>query len=196
MDGPSRKRDVTRDKLLVAATRRFLAHGYDGTTAAAIADDAGVTERTFFRYFPTKADVLVANWQIHAGEAIRVGLTESTKASVSDAVRDVLLLFSGRLEAEFGPRIRNVVHLYADRNAFQAIMVTLFDIENRLADEIAKRTDRPTNDFVVRTAANASMGVLRAAMRANVVDPDSPPSSELITIGMRRLRSCFNALSK
>jgi|SRR5262245_47918474 AcrR family transcriptional regulator len=196
MDGSTRKRDATRQKLLHAATRRFLAYGYDGTTAAAIADDAGVTERTFFRYFPTKADVLVENWQEHAAVAIRMGLTESTKANVLDAVRDVLTLFTGRLEAEFGPKIRNVVRLYNDRNAFQAIMLTLFTIENGLADAIAKRTGRSTNDFAVRTAANASMGVLRAALRANVVDPNSPPTSELITLGMRRLRGCFNALSK
>jgi AcrR family transcriptional regulator len=196
MDGPSRKRDATREKLLQAATHRFLAHGYDGTTAAAIADDAGVTERTFFRYFPTKADVLVANWQEHAAEAIRVGLTESTKANVFDAVRDVLIVFNGRLETEFGPRIRNVARLINDRNAFQAIMVTLFNIENRLADAISKRTGRSTNDFAVRTAANASMGVLRAALRANVVDPNSPPTSDLIMLGMRRVRACFNALNE
>jgi TetR/AcrR family transcriptional regulator, regulator of mycofactocin system len=196
MDAPSRKRDATREKLLRAATQRFLAHGYDGTTAAAIADDAGVTERTFFRYFPTKADVLVANWQQHAAAALRVGLTESAKANVSDAVRDVLTLFTSRLESEFGPRIRNVVHLYTDRNAFQAIMGTLFDFENRLAHGIARRTGRSTNDFAVRAAANASIGVLRAAIRANVVDPESPPTTELIAVGMRRLRGCFNALSQ
>jgi AcrR family transcriptional regulator len=195
MDGLGRKRDATRQRLLEAANGRFLAHGYDGTTTAAIADDAGVTERTFFRYFPTKADVLVANWQEHAAVALRVAFTESKKSNVSDAVRDALILFSGRLESEFGPRIRNVVRLYADRSAFQAIVGMFFNVENHLADAIAKRTDRSTNDFAVRAAANASMGVFRAAVRANVVDPTSPPTSELITVGMRRLRSCFNALT-
>jgi hypothetical protein len=87
-------------------------------------------------------------------------------------------------------------HDINDRNAFQAIMVTLFNIENRLADAISKRTGRSTNDFAVRTAANASMGVLRAALRANVVDPNSPPTSDLIMLGMRRVRACFNALNE
>jgi AcrR family transcriptional regulator len=196
MDAPTRKRDATRQKLLRAANRRFMANGYEGTTAAAIADDAGVTERTFFRYFPTKADALVANWQEHAAAALRVALTESTKPNVRDAVRDALILFSGRLEADFGPRIRNVIHLYADRTAFQAVTGMLFDVENRLADEIARRTARSTNDFAVRTVANASMGVFRAAMRASVVDPTSPPMTELITVGMQRLRGCFNALTQ
>ena len=43
--------------------------------------------------------------------------------------------------------------------------------------------------------ANAAVGVFRAAIRATVVDPSGPPISELITVGMRRLRSCFNALT-
>ncbi len=196
MDGPSRKRDATRQRLLEAATRRFLANGFEGTTAAAIADDAGVTERTFFRYFPTKADVLVANWQEHATFALRVALTESRKANVYDAVRDALILFTDRLEGEYGSRIRNAPHVFGDRSAFQATIGMLLDIENRIADEIAKRTGRTPHDFVVRSAAHASVGVIRAALRSYIVFPTSPPMSELITDGMRRLRPCFNALTR
>ncbi len=196
MDVPSRKRDATRQRLLEAATRRFQANGFEGTTAAAIADDAGVTERTFFRYFPTKADVLVANWQEHAAFALRVALTENRKANVYDAVRDALILFTDRLEAEYGSRIRNVPYVFGDRSAFQATIAMLLDIENRIGDEIAKRTARTPNDFVVRTAAHASVGVMRAAIRSYIVAPTSPPMSELITDGMRRLRPCFKALTE
>ena len=55
------KRDMTRQRLLDAANERFRATGYEHATAAMIAEDAGVTERTFFRYFPTKSAVLIAN---------------------------------------------------------------------------------------------------------------------------------------
>lgn len=40
--------------ILEAATRLFGARGYTGTRTARIADAAGVTERTLFRYFPSK----------------------------------------------------------------------------------------------------------------------------------------------
>jgi AcrR family transcriptional regulator len=193
---PSRKRDATRQRLLEAATRRFEANGFEGTTGAAIAEDAGVTERTFFRYFPTKADVLVANWQEHAAFALRVALTESRKANVCDAVRDALILFTHRLEAEYGSRIRNAPHVFGDRSAFQATITMLLDIENRIGDEIATRTGRTPNDFGVRTAAHASVGVMRAAIRSYIVAPTGPPMSELITDGMRRLRPCFKALTE
>jgi AcrR family transcriptional regulator len=73
--------------------------GATWTTAATIADEAGVTERTFFRYFPTKADALVANWQHHA-DALRETLATSTRAKLVDVVGDALKAFTDRLQVE------------------------------------------------------------------------------------------------
>ena len=53
-------KEQTRAALLRAAERLFAESGFQATTVRAIADSAGVTERTFFRYFASKDD-LVAN---------------------------------------------------------------------------------------------------------------------------------------
>jgi AcrR family transcriptional regulator len=50
--------DRTRAALLDAALNLFSANGYDETTTDEIAEAAGVSPRTFFRYFPTKESVL------------------------------------------------------------------------------------------------------------------------------------------
>lgn len=53
------KAERTRAALLRAALELFDERGYEQTTAAAIAERAGVTEMTFFRYFPSKDSVLI-----------------------------------------------------------------------------------------------------------------------------------------
>jgi AcrR family transcriptional regulator len=50
--------DRTRLALVEAALNLFSANGYDETTTDQIAESAGVSPRTFFRYFPTKESVL------------------------------------------------------------------------------------------------------------------------------------------
>src|SRR5689334_8868896 len=53
-----RKKRRTRETIVAVATRLFVAQGYDATTTAQIADAAEVSSSTFFKYFPTKADVV------------------------------------------------------------------------------------------------------------------------------------------
>lgn len=49
---------ATEERLQKAAMELFVTHGFDQVTAAQIAVAAGTTERTFFRYFADKRDVL------------------------------------------------------------------------------------------------------------------------------------------
>ncbi|MEU1080686.1 TetR family transcriptional regulator [Streptomyces sp. NPDC005908] len=76
-----------RRRLQQAALELYREHGFDRTTTAEIAARAGVNERTFFRHFPDKREVLFG------GEAdVRVALTqEVTEAPDGMSPLDVLL---------------------------------------------------------------------------------------------------------
>ena len=53
------KRERTLAALIGAGLELFERQGYEATTVAQIAGAAGVSEMTFFRYFPTKAHLLL-----------------------------------------------------------------------------------------------------------------------------------------
>ena len=57
-DGAMRWEPDSRGRLEQAAFALYGEHGFDETTVAEIAERAGLTERTFFRHFADKRDVL------------------------------------------------------------------------------------------------------------------------------------------
>jgi AcrR family transcriptional regulator len=66
-------------RLRVAALELFVERGYEQTTVADIAARAGVTQRTFFRYFADKREVLFAGTE---------QLQEDVVAAIADADAD------------------------------------------------------------------------------------------------------------
>ena len=56
-----RKKAMTRAAIQQHALQLFREQGYDATTVDQIADAADVSATTFFRYFPAKEDVALAN---------------------------------------------------------------------------------------------------------------------------------------
>src|SRR5579862_783299 len=58
--GMGRWQPNARGRLEQAALELFGEHGFENTTVAEIAERAGLTERTFFRYFADKREVLFA----------------------------------------------------------------------------------------------------------------------------------------
>jgi len=59
----ARKKAITRDQILTAATRLFWERGYDATSIHDITEAADVAFRTFYLHFATKADVAIARFE-------------------------------------------------------------------------------------------------------------------------------------
>jgi AcrR family transcriptional regulator len=93
-----RKQD-TRRALEDAALRRFAQDGYDGTSVEVIAADAGVSARTFFRYFAGKDDVLDMGREARQAE-LRAVIHARRDLSDLAVVREAVVVVSRGFEAD------------------------------------------------------------------------------------------------
>ncbi|XBH20466.1 TetR family transcriptional regulator [Jonesiaceae bacterium BS-20] len=88
-----RRRIATQLGIARAAATLFTEHGVDGVTADAIASQAGISLRTFYRYFRTKEDAVAPLLAFGASQwraAIASSGTGDPRAQISSIMRQVL----------------------------------------------------------------------------------------------------------
>jgi AcrR family transcriptional regulator len=61
-----RTRRIAQTELTLVAQDLFLENGYEGTTVDQIASAAGMSKRTFFRYFASKDDLIIGKYDLFA----------------------------------------------------------------------------------------------------------------------------------
>lgn len=84
-EGVAASRKDVRQRLRAAALQLYAERGFDRTTAADVALLAGVTERTFFRHFPDKREVL-----FDGEEALQASVVQAVAQAPGSAPLDVL----------------------------------------------------------------------------------------------------------
>jgi len=158
-----RKKAKTRLAIQEHALRLFTEQGYAETTVEQIAEAAEVSPSTFFRYFPTKEDVVLYDafdpMLIEAFRAQPAGL--SPIQAMRGAIRDVF----GNLPAEvIAPQRERGVLIFSVPE-LRAAMVEQFTTSGQwLAEAVAERMGRRANDFEVRAFSGAVVGVMIAAI--------------------------------
>ena len=154
-----RKKARTRASIREHALRLFRENGYQRTTVEKIAEAAEVSASTFFRYFPTKEDIVLQDdMDTRMIEALdrqpaRLGPLSAVRA----AAREV---FASYTQADLDLLQETTV-----------LTMTVPEVRARAMDEfartisvvgeaLAKRAGRPADDMAVRTTAGAIVGVM------------------------------------
>jgi AcrR family transcriptional regulator len=154
-----RKKARTRASLREHALRLFREQGYQATTVEQIAAAAEVSPSTFFRYFPTKEDVVLQDDMdtrlMAAFEQQAPGL--GPIAAVRAAVRQMFDSYTG---ADLD-LLRESTRLSMTVPEIRARALDEFARAiGAMAETVAKRAGRPPDDLAVRTVAGAIMGVV------------------------------------
>ncbi len=166
-----RKKARTRHAIQRCALALFERQGYDATTVEQIIEEAEVSESTFYRYFPTKASVVLDDdYDPLLVEAFRAQPPElSTLQALRAGFRAVFDEMSAQEMAEQHARIA----LSLSVPDLRASMLDQFAQAMRmLAEVVGERSGLGADHPQVRTLAGAVVGAAIAAMFTLGGDPD------------------------
>jgi AcrR family transcriptional regulator len=173
-------------RLQIAAMELYGEHGYEATTVAEIAERAGLTERTFFRYFEDKREVLFSG-----GAALQEYLVAHVdaappSASPLEAIVDALCSASDDIfeDRRDGARLRQAV-IAANSELQERELIKLAALASALADALRRRG---VGDPAASIAAEAGVAIFRIAFDDWVRDTVDPTLAGRIRDSVDELR--------
>jgi AcrR family transcriptional regulator len=144
------------------ALSMFEQHGFAAVNVEEIAAQARISTRTFYRYFPTKEDVLQVRIRREA-EALREALTE--RPANEPPLHSLRLAVEHAMSAE-DPVLRKrwIAVVAATPSALRAVLGGCILLLNGvLAEFFGSRLSLPANAWVPTMLAAAASGVIKAA---------------------------------
>lgn len=164
-----RPRGTSARALEVIALNLYSSVGFEETTVEDIAAAGGVSRRTFFRYFESKAAVL---WNEFDSEvaSLRAAFDDvSVDLTMMDAIREVVVGVN-RYRAEDMPELRTRMHLIGSVPALQASAAPHYDAwERAVSDFAASRTGQAADTLIPLAVGRTTLAACRAAYEQWIV---------------------------
>lgn len=173
------RRAKTLHRIQEAAIRLFLAHGYEATTVQSVAEAAGVSHMTVFRYFPTKEALVLANeYDSLVAEAIRNRpTTEPALDSVERAVFEVMKRLP---DADLDLQMQRV-RLIMTTPALQAgLWVRWMAAQRLVAAALAERGGQTADPLALRVVAGIAYVTAATASLVWIDEGGRRPLTEVI----------------
>jgi len=161
----ARKRRETLHRIAEQGLKLFLAHGYEATTLDAIAEAAGISRRTFFYYFKSKEEILLA-WQDGGfNETLRAAVLEqSTNQSPLNAVKNALLELTVRFQADYKQTKEIERLMFANESLRIRHQAKYLEKEQAVFDALCQMWPQQKRQPALRIVAMMSVGALRLAI--------------------------------
>jgi AcrR family transcriptional regulator len=174
-----RKKRETRLALVEAAIDLFADQGVEGTTIEQISDRADVSERTFYRYFATKEEVLFAD-SIERRERFAAALAsrpeeEPLLDGVRVAARELLAVVVAR--PDHGLRRQRLIHASDALHARH--LRTTEEWAGLVAEHAARRLHLRADEALPRLLGWTMIAAVRTALGRWVEDPSLDIGAEV-----------------
>lgn len=163
-NGHAERRLATREALRKAALGRFQRDGFEETAIADIAADAGVSERTFYRHFPSKEAALFQDYDDRLDWLSRALSVRPRTESIFDAVVAAVASYPDDQEV-----VRQTALLRSSLISREAADVFMRGVQAGFADAIAAHAallmeGQPDADLHARVAGATIAAALVAAV--------------------------------
>lgn len=177
-------RQASRQRIADIAVELFAARGYDATTVEEIAAAAGISERTFFRYFATKDEAFFSTATDDTAAVIAAiesrPVTESPWESLQYAVEHKLSELDHDVEYERTRRFQAILAGSADLTAHQYARMS--ETQDQLGEALWRRwaaiqpatpDDEQAADMrlVLRVLVGSMLGVLAEVIKQSEARP-------------------------
>jgi mycofactocin system transcriptional regulator len=192
-DGPGRPRATTKGDLERVGLQLFADRGFEATTVDDIAEAAGISRRTFFRYFPSKNDILWGDFDALL-DAMRSWLADQpVGVGLLAALEEAVVRFNS-LPAEAIPAHRQRMALILRVPALQAHSTLRYaDWRDVVSEFVAHRLGRSPADGLPLLAGHVCLATAVAAYEQWLTSPDGE-LDHLIRAAFHQLVSGLPAL--
>ncbi|OBH40348.1 TetR family transcriptional regulator [Mycobacterium intracellulare] len=188
------RRRSTHEALRRAALKSFARKGFANVTVTELAREAGVTERTFFRHFPTKEAVLFQDYETQLEWLAEALAQRPPSESLFDAVLASVSAFPHDLEVVRQAATARAELIGAERIAGH-LRVVQSSFAGVLTDFVRKRNpDMADIDLAAEVAGSALAAALVAAVEnwgrkgcVGDLGADVAASLDLVRSGLARL---------
>lgn len=186
-----RNHQRTRDDIARHALALFVAHGFDDVTVDDIAASAGISRRTFFRYFDTKEDALLpadASRLQRLEQALRA---RPPAEAPFDAVRGAVLELARDYETDSTEFLQQARLVLATPSVHARSLGHQAGWEGVIRTFAADRAGRPDTSLLPQLLAAGCMAALRAALTTWLHDDGRTDLVALVTAALDVLGDGF-----
>jgi len=175
-----------RGRLAKSAMELYAEQGFDQTTVAEIATRAGLTERTFFRHFADKREVLFYGMEMLRDLLVRAVADAPASAAAMDAVGAAFEAAGGALqENPERVRLRDAI-VSANAELRERELIKLAALASAVAGALR---DRGVPEPAASLAAETGVAVFKTAFARWISEPGQPDLPEIVRESMGELRS-------
>jgi mycofactocin system transcriptional regulator len=169
----------TRARVERAALDLFALRGFENVTTDEVADIAGISRRTFFRYYATKADAVWGDFAGHVARLADLLAAADPAQPVLTSVCAAYVEVNDYAQAEL-PLLRERMLLILTEPALLAhSQVRYADVDRVVAEHVAARTGRSATDLVPRLVAASTRAAATTAFEVWLADERSSLAGHL-----------------